>query len=192
VGYSLGGNMLLKLQAEYAEDSPLTAAISVCAPILLDVCADRIDKGFSRLYQRHLMNRLVRNLLRKYETHDFEQLINLPKKKARSLQTFWQFDNAFTGPVHGFGSAENYYKINSARQYLKKIKKPTLMIQAFDDPFMTAAVIPKMHELGEGVTLEISRYGGHVGFVAGSVLKPRYWLPERICEYLQAHIKTVK
>ncbi|MDH5425956.1 MAG: hydrolase [Gammaproteobacteria bacterium] len=190
VGYSLGGNMLLKLQAEYAEDSPLKAAVSVCAPIQLDKCADRIDKGFSRVYQKHLMKRLVRNVLRKYDQHDFISLADLSKDKAKSLKTFWQFDDAFTARVHGFGSAENYYKQSSARQYLQYITQPTLAIQSIDDPFMTADVIPEEKELGSGVTLEVSHYGGHVGFVSGSVFRPKYWLPERICEYLSGYLKS--
>lgn len=190
VGYSLGGNMLLNLQAEYADESPLQAAISICAPILLDKCADRIDKGFSRVYQKHLMKRLVGNLLKKYDQHDFISLADLSKEKAQSLKTFWQFDDAFTAPIHGFGTAKNYYKQCSARQYLKQITKPTLALQTVDDPFMNVDVIPKKEELGSGLILEISRYGGHVGFVSGSILRPRYWLPERICEYLSDFLKS--
>lgn len=190
VGYSLGGNMLLKLQAEYGDESPLQAAASICAPIQLDKCADRIDKGFSRVYQKHLMKRLVRNVLKKYDQHDFISLAGLSKEKVESLKTFWQFDDAFTAPVHGFGNAKNYYKISSARQYLKQITKPTLAIQTRDDPFMTVDVIPDEKELGSGLTLEVSQHGGHVGFVSGSLFKPNYWLPERICEYLSGYLKS--
>ena len=187
-GYSLGGNMLLNLQAECGDNSPLAAAISICAPIQLDKCADRIDQGFSRVYQKHLMKRLVNNLLRKYDQHDFIALADLTKEKAKSLKTFWQFDDAFTAPVHGFGTAKNYYKTCSARQYLKMITRPTLAIQAMDDPFMTVDIIPDEKELGSGLTLEISQHGGHVGFVAGSIFRPHYWLPERICHYLSEYL----
>ena len=190
VGYSLGGNMLLKLQSEYGDSSPLNAAISICAPIQLDKCAERINKGFSKVYQKHLMKRLVKNVLRKYDQHDFVSQIALSKNKLKSLKTFRQFDDAFTGPIHGFGTAENYYRINSARQYIKNITKPTLVLQTIDDPFMTVDVIPKESELGGGVTLEVSRFGGHVGFVKGSIFKPEYWLPERICEYLSCYLKS--
>ena len=189
VGYSLGGNMLLKLQAEYADQSPLQAAISICAPLELEACADKVDTGFSKVYQKHLMKRLVRGLLKKYDQHDFISLANLSKKKAASLKTFWQFDEAFTAPLHGFENAKIYYKESSARQYLKHIKKPTLAIQTIDDPFMTDDVIPKEDELGTGLTLEVSQHGGHVGFVSGSIFKPSYWLPERVCEYLDQSFK---
>lgn len=188
VGYSLGGNMLLKLQAEMGDESPLKAAISVCAPIELNKCADRINQGFSRVYQKHLMKRLVNNLLRKYDQHDYQSLIQLSKNKVLRLKTFWQFDDAFTAPIHGFETAENYYRINSARPYLNDITKPTLAIQTVDDPFMPADVIPAKSELGSGLVLEVSNYGGHVGFVAGSWLKPQYWLSQRIPEYLSDYI----
>jgi len=188
VGYSLGGNMLLKLQAELGKQSPLQAAVSICAPIQLDNCADRIDQGFSRVYQRHLMKRLVKNLLKKYQQHDLDALINLPEQQAKSLKTFWQFDDAFTAPIHGYGNAQNYYQQCSARQYLNQIERPTLAIQAKDDPFMTVDVIPDAAELGSGLTLEVSEHGGHVGFVTGSLFRPRYWLPERITEYLSEYL----
>ena len=188
VGYSLGGNMLLKLQAELGDASPLAAAVSICAPIELDKCADRINYGFSKIYQRHLMQRLVRNLLRKYDQHDFVSLIKLTKEKVHQLKTFWQFDDAFTAPVHGFGTAKNYYKVNSARGYLSGVTRPTLLLQAEDDPFMTSDVIPDQSELGTGITLEVSENGGHVGFVTGSLLKPHYWLTERVPDFLSDYI----
>ena len=189
IGYSLGGNMLLKLQAEFADDSPLAAAVSICAPIELNKSADRINCGFSKIYQHHLMRRLVKNLLRKYDQHAFESLIKLTKKKVYQLKTFWQFDDAFTAPVHGFGTAENYYRVNSARRYLADVTRPTLLIQAEDDPFMTADVIPDQSELGRGITLELSEKGGHVGFVAGSLFKPHYWLTERVPTFLAEYFR---
>lgn len=188
VGYSLGGNMLLKLQAELGDESPLAAAVSISAPIELASCADRIRQGFSKIYQKHLMNRLVSNLRRKYDQHDYQGLINLDKSQLTTLKTFWHFDDAFTAPVNNFGTAENYYRINSARSYLNKITRPVLMIQAEDDPFMTPDVIPGESELGPGVTLEVSRYGGHVGFISGSIFRPHFWLTERVPEYLSAYI----
>ena len=99
-----------------------------------------------------------------------------------------KFDDAFTAPVHGFGTAKNYYQKSSARQYLKGISKPTLAIQAVDDPFMTVDVIPDETELGDGLTLEVCEHGGHVGFVRGSIFRPKYWLPERVCEFLTEYL----
>jgi len=91
--------------------------------------------------------------------------------------------------VHGFGTAENYYRVNSARRYLADVTRPTLLIQAEDDPFMTADVIPDQSELGRGITLELSEKGGHVGFVAGSLFKPHYWLTERVPTFLAEYFR---
>jgi predicted alpha/beta-fold hydrolase len=188
VGYSLGGNMLLKLQAELGDTSPLRAAVSVCAPIRLDLCADRIRQGFSRVYQSHLVRRMKRNLLSKYPQHDYHALIGLGKKEIMGLDDFWSFDDAYTAPMHGFKNVHDYYDRSSARQYLGAIQKPTLILHARDDPFMPAEVIPDASELSSSVELELSQKGGHVGFIKGSLLNPESWLAERIPEYLDEYL----
>ena len=188
VGYSLGGNMLLKLQAEYAGDSPLKAVVSICAPVQLDLCAQRLNQGFSRLYQRYLIGHLKQKLYNKASRFDFEQLIGLNKRGIKQLKTFWQFDDLATAPLHGFSGVDDYYARSSARQYLKKIRKPSLIIHALDDPFMLPGIVPDELELSESIELELSKHGGHVGFVAGSVRKPVFWLQERIPEYLSSFL----
>lgn len=188
VGYSLGGNMLLKLQAEYASESPLKAVVSICAPVQLDLCAQRLNRGFSRLYQRYLIGHLKQKLYDKAARFDFEQLIGLNKREIKQLKTFWQFDDLATAPLHGFSGVDDYYARSSARQYLKEIRKPSLIIHALDDPFMLPDIVPDEMELSESVELELSKYGGHVGFVAGSVRKPVFWLQKRIPEYLSSFL----
>ena len=126
IGYSLGGNMMLKLLGELGDNSPITASISVSAPMKLDICANKMNKGFSKFYQ--------------------------------------QFDGAYTAPIHGFNSAQDYYTKCSSKQYLNNIKTPTLIIHSKDDPFMTNAILPKDDEITEYITLEISENVGHVGF----------------------------
>lgn len=188
VGYSLGGNMLLKLQAELGSTSPLQAAVSVCAPLKLDVCADRIRRGFSRIYQAHLMRRLKQNLINKYTQHDYQDLIGLKKEQVHQLKDFWQFDDAFTAPMHGFKNVHDYYTRSSARQYLGEIQSPTLLIQTLDDPFMTPDVLPGEKEVSKAVQLEYSTKGGHVGFVSGQRFKPFFWLEKRIPDFLSEYI----
>lgn len=188
VGVSLGGNMLLKLQAEYGDKSPLSAAISICAPVQLELCANRINKGVSRIYQYYLVKRLNRKLKEKAERFDFEKLIGLEKGEMSQLKTFWQFDEKVTAPLHGFKNAHDYYKRCSARQYLKDIKKPTLMIHSLDDPFMEPETIPGKSELSESIELEVSLHGGHIGFISGSLSEPVFWLQQRISEYILHHL----
>jgi predicted alpha/beta-fold hydrolase len=188
IGYSLGGNMLLKLQAEYTNNSPLEAAVSVCAPVHLDLCADRINQGFSRIYQRHLVSCLKQKILDKANVIDYKELIGMSTEDIKRIKTFWEFDNLVTAPLHGFKDVHDYYGHASAYQYLKDIKKPTLMIHALDDPFMTTEVIPDESELSDSVELELCQYGGHIGFISGSLYNPVFWLQQRIPEYLSNFI----
>jgi len=183
VGYSLGGNMLLKLLGEWGDASPLRAAVSVSAPLQLEVCANRMNRGISLIYQRHLMKNLKQSLLNKYLDHPMQIEIGIDEEQVKKLKSFWEFDNAYTAPIHGFSSAAEYYDKSSAKQFLKVIKTETLIIHALDDPFMTSEILPAKDEISKNVHLELYPNGGHVGFVSGSILKPKYWLEERILNY---------
>ena len=183
VGFSLGGNMLLKLMGETGEHAPLEAAVAVSAPMDLAACAVRIDQGFSKRYQRHLLKPLIAQLRQKYEMFDMASLIGLRKEEIQGLDTFWKFDDAFTAPIHGFKDVHDYYAKSSARQYLHAIQKPTLIIHAKDDPFTGAGVIPSKAELSPFIDLELYENGGHLGFVGGSFWRPDFWLYERTGDY---------
>ncbi len=185
IGYSLGGNMLLKLLGEDGKDSLLDGAVSVSAPLQLDICADRMDKGFSKIYQNHLVNNLNIPLAKKYDKHNMESLLEFKKQNIKNLKTFLQFDDTYTAPIHGFKSAQDYYTKSSSKQFLKDIKIPTLLIHSWDDPFMTPKVLPQKDELSESITLEVSFNGGHVGFISGNLFKPTYWLEDRIVEFFK-------
>ncbi|NOR57790.1 MAG: alpha/beta fold hydrolase, partial [Sulfurimonas sp.] len=186
--YSLGGNVLLNLLGETADSSPITAAISISAPLQLDVCSDQMNRGFSRFYQHLLLKDLNRSLEQKYKTHDMKSLINLDKEDVKKLSTFWEFDDAYTAPIHGFASAQDYYTKSSSKQFLKHIKTNTLIIHSIDDPFTTPQILPKEDELSPYVKLELYPNGGHVGFIEGSFLKPKYWLEERIINYFHEFV----
>ena len=185
IGYSLGANMLLKLLGEQKELSMLKGAVAVSPPMQLDICADFMDKGFSKIYQKRLLKDLNKALDKKYDLHDMQTLIGLKREDINNLKTFWDFDDVYTAPVHGFKSAQDYYTRCSSKQFLKDIQIPTLIIHAKDDPFMSPEVIPKRDELSCSVTLEVSRHGGHVGFVSGTLLKPIYWSENRVVEFFK-------
>ena len=109
----------------------------------------------------------------------------------RRLRTFWQFDDQVTAPLHGFADATDYYTRCSSRQFLRRIRTPTLILHARDDPFMTPDAIPTARELAPGVRLELSAHGGHVGFVAGRVpWRPQYWLEGRIAEHILPRVRS--
>lgn len=185
VGYSLGANMLLKLLGEEGRNSPFDKAVAVSAPMQLKLCADSMNRGFSRYYQHRLVKDLNIALEKKYDKHPMQELIHLQREDVNRIKTFWEFDDAYTAPIHGFASAKDYYTRSSSRQFLKHITTPTLIIHSKDDPFMTPDVIPRTDELSNSITMELTQKGGHVGFVSGTLLKPEYWLEKRIVEYFK-------
>ncbi|WP_434665998.1 hydrolase [Aeromonas sp. NJAU223] len=183
IGYSLGGNMLVNLLAR-ACPRELTAAVVISAPLLLASCADRVNQGFSRVYQRYLLSTMRENLQSKIRHQVAAQATWQPEQVAR-IATLREFDEQVTAPLHGFDSAEHYYQRCSGLGMLARIPIPTLVIHAADDPFMTGAVIPKPEQLSPHVRYELSRRGGHVGFLHGTPWRPRFWLEERISLWLQ-------
>ena len=180
VGFSLGGNILLKWLGETGTHNPLRAAVAVSVPFQLEIAARKLETGLSKIYQWILIKRLHRAVQEKFG-HLSTQL---DLGKLKQLKTFYQFDDAITAPLHGFSGADDYYAQSSSRQYLQHISKPTLILQASDDPFMGPRVIPAKDELSEAVELELSRHGGHVGFVSGKwPWQACYWLDSRIPNY---------
>ncbi|MGH8442394.1 MAG: hydrolase [Nevskiaceae bacterium] len=185
VGWSLGGNVLMKYLGEEGARAPLAAAVAVCVPFNLRACAEKLRTGFSRVYQRRLMGELQRMIQRKHARTP------LPIDLDRIMRSkdFFDFDSAATALLNGFRDAEDYYAQSSSAQYLRGIAVPALEIHAADDPFMTADVVPKAAQLPPNLTIELCTHGGHVGFcAAGPYLTPRWWLEERVPEFLAQHL----
>lgn len=183
IGYSLGGNVLLKYIGEQAEHSPLAAAVAVCPPLSLAACATRINQGSSKLYQHYLLARLKSSTLAKLRQFPSFPL-PLTAAQVKTLRSIEQFDECYTAPIHGFLNAQDYYSKASGKAYLRHICIPTLIIHAKDDPFLSDEVIPQIDELSPYIHYELTGGGGHVGFVYGSPLHPRFWLTQRIPHFL--------
>ena len=185
-GFSLGGNVLLKWLGEQEGQLDLFAAVAVSVPLLLGVCATKLDSGFSKLYRVNLLKELKAYMHSKLQHLRSTGLTDEAMKiealgDLSSIRSFWQYDDRVVAKLHGFADVRDYYRRSSSRQYLKAITVPTLLIQAADDPFMTTEVLPELNELSSHVQLELSPHGGHVGFVSGSIpFKPEYWLEQRI------------
>jgi len=184
IGYSLGGNALLKWLSETGEANPLKAAVAVSVPFDIEQVANSIHQGFSRVYERRLTRCLQEAVRSKIDR--FGDIMPIDRDRVGQLDDFWSFDNEVTAPLHGFADARDYYTKSSARQFLPDIKTRTLILHAKDDPFMTPEVIPTLDEVSDSTTLEVSEHGGHVGFVSGRwPWSTRYWLEERIPAYLK-------
>jgi len=187
VGYSLGGNVLTKYQGSAQQNSLIEKAVVVSAPLTLAACAKRLESGFSTVYQRFLIKRLQRKMLDKINTADLTAQMPISKKQLKMLNTFYLFDDKVTAPLHGFTGVNDYYQQSSGLNYLQHITKPTLVIHAQDDPFMTDDVIPNKDQLSPMVEYELHPFGGHVGFVNGGwPWKPTFYLEQRIMNFLLA------
>jgi predicted alpha/beta-fold hydrolase len=154
VGFSLGGNLVLKYLAECGALAPVMAAITVSASIDLDAAQRRIAEARNRIYHREILKWVMSE----------RESRNLP----REIRSLLDFDNHFVAPVNGFKDARDYYRHSSAGPMLGAIRRPTLLIHAGDDPWIPAA---SYRELAPNPNLisVIPRSGGHVGFhAAGS------------------------
>jgi len=182
IGFSLGGNVLAKYLSEDS-NSPYKAASIVCAPLHLESCSDKISKGSSKIYQKYLVDMLKEATQEKIEL----DLVNhISVNDLNRITTLREFDNEVTAPLHGFNSAEDYYHRSSSRDLLPKIKTPCLIIHAQDDPFLCHESVTTLKTLPTNIQFEISKHGGHVGFIAGNnMTKPHYWLETRIPHFLQ-------
>src|SRR5579885_989995 len=185
IGYSLGGNVLLKWLGETGGNNPLKAATAISVPFELHKAAKRIRQGFSRFSEWYLVKCARESLIEKFQR--MQAPVNL--SDLSNVQDIRDLDGKYTVPVHGFSSVDEYYSISSSRQYLRGIQVPTLLVHAKDDPFMSEDVIPTQEELSQHVILEVTETGGHVGFVSGTLpWRPQYWLEERVPEFLREYL----
>lgn len=190
IGFSLGGSVLLKLLSETGDDSPIDAAAAVSVPFDLSACVDLIDNGggWLRLYRERFLIRMRKKAREKAKR--FPDSFDLNEiKNARTLR---HFDDAVTAPLHGFPSADVYYKDSSVGPRVAGIKRPTWVLNANDDPLIPASSIP-VAALNRNPFIQALQtpHGGHVGFVAGARLRPHYWAEAQAVNFL-AHVDRLR
>ncbi len=182
IGFSLGGNALLKWLGQSGSSNPLQRAVAISVPFRLAEAAKRLEKGLSHLYERHLMSSLKQSYLDKFSNMESPIHVDVSRLKG-----FWDFDDQVTAPLHGFDGVDHYYRESSCRQYLSSIRVPTRIIHALDDPFMFPETAPGKDELSSVVDLQLVNRGGHVGFVSGKIpWKPVYWHEQMIIDFLHS------
>lgn len=184
-GVSLGGNVLLKWLGEQGTKVPrqISRAAAVSVPFDLEAGARLMESGFARVYVRHFLQTLVAKAALKRER--YPDLCDLDKlKRAR---TFFEFDDQLTGPVHGFSGAHDYYERSSSIHYIEKVAVPTLLMNAWNDPFLPTSVLSAVRNIAMRnpfLFAEFPREGGHVGWVAGQPWSQRYYMESRVVEWL--------
>lgn len=165
VGFSLGGNVVLRYLGEQGADAKkhgISVAAAISVPTDLKACAERFAEPENKFY----MNRFLRSLLEKTRYRQIRFPEALDYESVLQSKNFHDFDGRFTAPVHGFASAEDYWARCSSKATAGDIALPTLLINALDDPFLS----PSCHLVEEArdhpnLFADVPRHGGHVGFV---------------------------
>ena len=185
-GFSMGGNLVLKMAAEFSGAVPaeLRAAIGVCPSCDLAACADAIGEPRNALYERHFVKRLKQRMRLKADLFPGLYPLN-GLEKVRSVR---EFDDVITARFCGFRNADDYYARSSALPLLGQIRVPALLLTAQDDPMVPFASFRAPSLRGNPrITFEAPRYGGHCAFISRSSGEERFWAEARIVEFCRAH-----
>ncbi len=181
VGFSLGGNVLLKYLGEQGDAAPpqVVGGVAFSVPCHIQSANIQIDRRRNRLYRSRFLKSLNAKMIAKAAL--FPEALRLP---ARMPTTFAGFDDRFTGPLHGFRDAIDYWTQCSSINYLTGIRRLTLLVNAADDTFLSDECYPvAIAREQEFLHLEIPNYGGHVGF-HGADKNGHYWSEHRTFEWL--------
>ncbi len=183
-GYSLGGNIAIKLAGELPDhsDLPVVSVAAVCPTIDLALCSDALQWRQNLLYQLNFLKGLKARMRRKAAA--FPGRYDLaPLDRIRTIR---EFDDTYTAPAHGFGTAARYYELASALRVVSRISIPALIIAAHNDPF-----VPVSQYLGDeirsnpNVHVSLQRHGGHCGFVGRPTAdSDGYWAEQTAVDFV--------
>lgn len=195
IGFSLGGNIVLKLLGEVAGNPPpgnLDSGVAVCPPIDLTACVRSLGRPINRFYDRYFVDRLLADLRRRRQC--VAGLMVAAEGHERSIldrplpRRLFDFDDRFTAPVSGFGSAENYYRLCSSASLISSIRLPTLIIAARNDPMIPVAAFEGISPT-DSTRILIADSGGHLGFWSKRSNDPdRWWMDWRVVEWVTARL----
>jgi predicted alpha/beta-fold hydrolase len=180
-GFSLGGNIALKLLGEHADrlSSNLVCGMAVNPSLDLTACINWIDRPAARLYDRHFVKLLCRQV-KELRERDSGAVHAAFHRKPRGIR---EFDELYTAPVCGFGTAARYYECSSAAQFVPKIRVPTLILSSRDDPLVPAPPFEALVR-PDNVWLHLTEHGGHLGYVGRRGVDPdRRWMDWRVLDW---------
>jgi predicted alpha/beta-fold hydrolase len=184
-GYSLGGNLAMKLAGELGDsaDLPVRAVAAVSPTIDLDRCVRAIERRLNLPYQWNFVRRLRERMRRKVRlwpgSFDLTPL--------DSIRTIRRFDDVYTAPHHGFDGSADYYHRASAMRVVDRVRRPALILAAADDPMVPASQFDEASVRGNpNITVHIERYGGHCGFVGPNGTGVHYWAESVVLDFLSS------
>jgi predicted alpha/beta-fold hydrolase len=187
-GFSMGGNLVLKAAAELSDENlqAFRGAAVVCPTMHLAACSDAIHQRGNILYERYFVRNMKRRYQRKMEL--FPQVF--ARNGMERVRSIREFDDAITAPLSGYGNAVNYYDRASAMHALERIRVPTLVITAQDDPMVPFDSVRQPALLANSnITLLTPEHGGHCAFIARYTGDERFWAESRIGEFCAANSK---
>ena len=180
-GFSMGGNLVLKMAGEFSADAPpeVKAFVAIAPALNLAACADALAEPRNFIYERHFVRRLKARIRNKAIL--FPEIYRL--NGLRKICTVREYDDVLTAPHSGFRDASDYYARSSAGQFLGRIARPTLVLAAEDDPFVPfSSIAAAVHDVNPLIELVSTKHGGHCAFISGS-RKERFWSEARIIEF---------
>lgn len=187
-GYSLGGNLALRLAGQIGADAslsdlPIRAVAAVSPTMDLQTCVDAIERRINTVYEWNFMRGLRSRLLRKAALWPGQ----FDLQPLRRVRTIRQFDDAYTAPLGGFGDAKNYYFQASAMRLIDRVNIPTLIISAEDDPFVPGEQFRRPEVANNpNIRVMLTRHGGHCGFVSAD----GYWAEETVVRFIAAFMPS--
>lgn len=188
-GYSLGGNIALKLAGELgAEEFPEVRAFAAVSPVIdLEACVQAIERRENRIYEWNFCRNLQARMRRKARA--FPGGFDLA-----GLWKIWSiraFDDRYTAPHHGFQSAEDYYYRASALRVIDRVARPTFILSAADDPFVPPAIFDaRALRDNPNITTVITSHGGHCAFVEDAKGYDGYFAEKTVIDFLAAAMSS--
>ena len=178
IGFSLGGNLTLKYLGEgFSSSSGISKSVAISVPLNLDSSSEALARGDNWLYVRRFLTSLKKKVKEKGGRIEIPNI-----ERLGSIKTLRDFDDLITGPLHGFRNADDYYRQCSSLYFLPKIKTPTLIINARNDPFLGEDCFPESN-MGNPLQFLYPAFGGHVGFTLFNERK-LFWSEIKALEFI--------
>lgn len=184
VGYSMGGNQTLLYLSRHVLPAEVTSGVAFSVPCDLTSCADKLAQPGNRVYMERFIRRLGEKISHKASV--FPELIDA--SNYQDIKSFHEFDERYTAPIHGFKDRFDYWDSCSSGRYLSQLQRPALLVNALDDPFLTAQCFPREQaEQSRQLFLEMPEHGGHVGFIRYRINR-ELWSERRALAFSQRHL----
>ena len=187
IGFSMGGNLSLLYLGQQSDRvlSQIKGAVAFSVPTDLGDSARHLSRWSNRVYMKRFLWLLHQKVKAKMDRFPDQ----IDDRGYAKIKDFKAFDDRYTAPIHGFKDAEDYWARCSCGPLLERIRVPSLIINAADDPFLPTSCYPNSKQRGRHVALEVPRYGGHVGFMERRI-NGEYWSEKRVVAFILNEIES--